>query len=449
MPPRKKSLIQVVDSKSFVSYGISVNTIKADQRPLKIAVLELSSRAVKAMIGNFYYLLDGFKWGKPAFINQARLTHTEQLLDAQQHLDPQSFRAKVIPEINKLKQFCKDQDVSYIVCIATAVYRNALNFEEILKLIKLECKLDLQIIDRDAEAMATFQGYLWASHQKLENHLLLIDQGGGSTEISLFSSNQKKVKSANINLGTENILSQFKQHLFNQKKVDFETLLHQHIEALAEIVAKNLKTLVTTIQKKEMTFEVVGVGTSITNATQLSSNEQQHNTILLLEQLQQKVQKLEVLILSQSQQIEAISESLVDYFGLKMFILILETIQQPQIKVSGASLRYGIFKQEMDHLYPPEKLATDTEIIRKDLQQKLPIVEDQYREGMIYDGIVFNHFEHGMMIALSYATKGLAPYPKGKKAENFPIRSKVKVKLIYIGFDSRKNMYMLDFDIIS
>ena len=57
MPPRKKSLIQVAEPKAFVSYGQSLNLIDTEKQPLKIAVLELSSRAVKAMVGNFYYLL--------------------------------------------------------------------------------------------------------------------------------------------------------------------------------------------------------------------------------------------------------------------------------------------------------------------------------------------------------------------------------------------------------
>jgi hypothetical protein len=447
MPPRKKSLIQVAEPKAFVSYGQSLNLIDSEKQPLKIAVLELSSRAVKAMVGNFYYLLSGFKWGKPAFINQARLTHTEQYLDTQQNLNVQDFRYKVLPEIKKLKQFCEDQKASRIICVATAVYRNAVNFEEILKLIKSECKLDVQIIDREAEAMATFQGYLWASKQQLDQNLVLIDQGGGSTEITLFSNTQKKVKSANINLGTENILSQFKQHVASQTKVDFEMLLHQHIEALGEIVHKNLKALIQTIQKKEMSFEIVGVGTSITNATQLSSNEQQHGTILALDQLNQKAQKLETLILAQSSQMQEISEYLVDYFGLKMFILILQALNQNQIKVNGASLRYGIFKQEMDSIYPPKILVKESSAILNYLTKLLPSIEN-FKESGEYDGFVIAHLEQGMQIALSPKVIGLAPYPKGKRADHFPFKSKVKVVLTYIGFDYRKNLNTIDLDLI-
>ncbi len=448
-----KNLLKASKSKRFKTHGQSLNVIKQETFPHKIAVLELSSRAVKAVVGNLYYLLDGFKWGKPAFINQSKLTYTEQLLNSDTgDIDIVQYRQKVLTEIKKLRLFCEDQNAKQIICIATAVYRNANNYMDILALIKSELGLNVQIIDKDLEAISTFQAYLWAQGNQMEENILLIDQGGGSTEISLFDLSRRKQGNANINIGTESILNQFYKHYEeikakNDKKV--EKLFADSVLSLQELVLKNLDQLLSHIDTEKISFELVGVGTSITNATQLSSNEQQHNTLLNRDYLEKQLQKLELIFAQDYLKITQYHEQLIEYFGLKMFVQLMDAFHKTNIKVNGASLRYGIFKTALDQIYSPIKLLNDEYLgtVKKALEAQLDEF-DGFKESFTYDGYVIAYLDYALSIALSKSAIGIAPLPKGKQLTQYQLGSKYKVKLSHLYFDHRKNKYLLDLELI-
>jgi exopolyphosphatase / guanosine-5'-triphosphate,3'-diphosphate pyrophosphatase len=91
----------------------------------------------------------------------------------------------------------------HIAC-ATSAMRDATNAEEIIKRIKYETGINLQVISGDEEAQIIYENHI-AEHLAKENSYLYIDVGGGSTECSFFS-NGILIFKKSFNIGTIRLL---------------------------------------------------------------------------------------------------------------------------------------------------------------------------------------------------------------------------------------------------
>jgi exopolyphosphatase/guanosine-5'-triphosphate,3'-diphosphate pyrophosphatase len=91
----------------------------------------------------------------------------------------------------------------YMAC-ATSAMREAGNGQDIIKRIKIEANLDLEIIQGEREA-----NIIYASHTNIDldkdKTYLYIDVGGGSTELTIFSEGEM-LAAQSFNIGTIRIL---------------------------------------------------------------------------------------------------------------------------------------------------------------------------------------------------------------------------------------------------
>lgn len=94
--------------------------------------------------------------------------------------------------------------VEKTIACATSAMRDASNAEEIIKRIKYETGISLQVISGDEEAQIIFENHI-AEHLDKANSYLYIDVGGGSTECSFFS-NGILIYKKSFNIGTIRLL---------------------------------------------------------------------------------------------------------------------------------------------------------------------------------------------------------------------------------------------------
>ena len=145
--------------------------------------------------------------------------------------------------------------------IATAVYRSAANRDEILSLIQKEAGLQVQILDRDQEGLATFKGYEWISTGQIQNDIMLIDQGGGSTEIAYFDMNGNRLAKGHIPLGTEAGVNALFNNIPGEAYV--EDALDTALRFMKRRLSENTQDLVNYLEKRDQPFQIVGVGSAI------------------------------------------------------------------------------------------------------------------------------------------------------------------------------------------
>lgn len=174
----------------------------------KIAVLELSTKAVKCLIGKDQELIrnanvDEFNFQN--FIRNANKTETGKGLDSQNDMNMRYFEKNVLPTIRNWKRVMMQENVDVVYTVATAAYRTARNRDEIVAFIKERAGINVRILSKKEESVSTMFAYLFSSRYKQQmltsEHVIMIDQGGGSTEVSVFQ-NIDLVSSYSINLGT-------------------------------------------------------------------------------------------------------------------------------------------------------------------------------------------------------------------------------------------------------
>jgi exopolyphosphatase/guanosine-5'-triphosphate,3'-diphosphate pyrophosphatase len=133
--------------------------------------------------------------------------------------------------IKAFKLIAKIFEVNRIRAVATSAMREAANSEKILKKVEEKTGIAIEVISGQEEADLIFGTFLLLDFDK-ENPFVVIDVGGGSTEISFFNSG-KKVASKSFEVGTIRLL---------KRKV--EEVVWQNIENwLKENIPQNDKML--------------------------------------------------------------------------------------------------------------------------------------------------------------------------------------------------------------
>ncbi len=90
--------------------------------------------------------------------------------------------------------------VDHMIAAATSAMRDATNAKDIIRKIKMETGIEIQIISGSDEAAFIYESHI-AEHLDKNGHYLYVDVGGGSTELTFFSKGKLAFKQS-FNIGT-------------------------------------------------------------------------------------------------------------------------------------------------------------------------------------------------------------------------------------------------------
>lgn len=179
---------------------------------MKFAAIDIGSNAIRLLLSHVY------DDGTIVKFTKAELIRIPIRLGEDAFLKGKISKDKSDKLISAMKAFKHLIDVyapvDYRAC-ATSAMRDAANGLKIIKKIKKEAKLKVEIIDGKTEANIIFSNHIeqYLDHTK---SYLYIDIGGGSTELTLFSNN-KIIASQSFNIGTIRLLhQQINHHLWQQ-----------------------------------------------------------------------------------------------------------------------------------------------------------------------------------------------------------------------------------------
>ncbi|MBC7511957.1 MAG: exopolyphosphatase [Ferruginibacter sp.] len=102
------------------------------------------------------------------------------------------------------KHLCNAYEVEHIKACATSAMRDAKNAVDIIRKVKMETAIDIEVISGDFEAGLVYENHV-AENMDKEHSYLYIDVGGGSTELSFFSNSILTYKKS-FNIGTIRLL---------------------------------------------------------------------------------------------------------------------------------------------------------------------------------------------------------------------------------------------------
>ena len=233
--------------------------------------------------------------------------------------------------IKSYKQLMKLYNVERYRACATSAMRDARNGAKILKKIKKETDIEIEILNGSEEAKILYNNS-GESAESVNGNYAYVDVGGGSTEISVLS-NGKLVGSCSYNIGTIRLLS----------------------GAVSPDVLDSLKSDMTDYAKSYPGIIIVGSGGNINKLSRMfheSSKKSKHN-ILPVKNLQQIHDEMKPLSIKER----------IDKYGLKpdradviipaaeIFLNVAQALGCTEIHVPNISLADGI----IDGMYKEEK----------------------------------------------------------------------------------------------
>jgi exopolyphosphatase/guanosine-5'-triphosphate,3'-diphosphate pyrophosphatase len=110
----------------------------------------------------------------------------------------------VMQTMKAYKHLMNAYGIEHLKACATSAMRDARNATDIIRKIKLETGISIEVISGDTEANLVYENHV-AENMDKDHSYLYIDVGGGSTELSFFS-NGKLIYKKSFNIGTIRLL---------------------------------------------------------------------------------------------------------------------------------------------------------------------------------------------------------------------------------------------------
>jgi len=168
---------------------------------MRLAAIDIGSNAARLLISD---AKDNY--GKPEF-NKINLVRVPLRLGfdvfENKVITPQKTQM-IIHTIKAYKHLIEAYGVEHVKAAATSAMRDAENAGDILRQVKEETGIDIEVISGGYEASLIYENHI-AENLDKEHAYLYIDVGGGSTELTFFAGN-KLLFSASFNIGTIRLL---------------------------------------------------------------------------------------------------------------------------------------------------------------------------------------------------------------------------------------------------
>ncbi|OEH86634.1 hypothetical protein BHU72_10290 [Desulfuribacillus stibiiarsenatis] len=352
-----------------------------------VAIIDMGSNSVRLVI---YYINDrGAVYKLDDLKNSIRLSS---------HFDVDGSineigRKLTIQSLKQFKQLCDSREVTSIRGVATAALRQAKNQKEILQEIHKETGITFEILSGQEEAR---YGYLAVRSSMDIDEAIIVDIGGGSTEISYMKS-RKLINSISLPYGAVNMTEKYFKGFDVVSRQDVAPLLLEVFSQLERIPwLKNLKC------------PVIGLGgtarslASIHQAKRRYSFNSIHNYKMDAYDIELIFHYLRRTPLQARKNIEGLSSGREDIIvaGVSIYKAIMEYVDIEEFYVSTQGIRDGICH----------------EIVMKEADVSLDedIVSMHMKRFAHYYKINVDHAEHVMQISVmlfrQLAEKGAIKY---------------------------------------
>jgi exopolyphosphatase/guanosine-5'-triphosphate,3'-diphosphate pyrophosphatase len=168
---------------------------------LRYGAIDIGSNAVRLLIADIKENNGSVSFKKNTLIRVPLRLGDDAFLN--QHISEKKA-ADLVKTMQAFKNLMDVYKVSDYRAYATSAMREAKNGEEVVNMVKQEANIDLQIVHGQKEAKIIYASHAEDNIDKTKDYLY-IDVGGGSTELSLFSSGEM-LASKSFNIGTIRIL---------------------------------------------------------------------------------------------------------------------------------------------------------------------------------------------------------------------------------------------------
>jgi exopolyphosphatase / guanosine-5'-triphosphate,3'-diphosphate pyrophosphatase len=229
----------------------------------------------------------------------------------------------VLQTMKAYKHLMSAYNVQHLKACATSAMRDAKNAADIIRKIKLETDINIEVVSGDLEANLIYENHV-AENMDRNKSYLYIDVGGGSTELSFFSNGILTFKKS-FNIGTIRLL----KNLVTEKHWD-------DVKETVKAVTKGHK-------------EVVAIGTGGNINKVFSMSKRKDGKPLLLDLLKDFYKELSSISMDDRMRLHNLREDRADVIvpALQIYTNVMRWADATEIYVPKIGLADGLIR----HLY--------------------------------------------------------------------------------------------------
>lgn len=159
-------------------------------------------------------------------------------------------RGMVLQTMKAYSHLLNAYNVKNVITCATSAMRDARNSQDLIRKVKLETGLEIEIISGDLEASIIYENHV-AEHMDTDHSYLYIDVGGGSTELTFFADGKLRFKQS-FNIGTIRLLKDMVDDaMWNEVKDFIKAKTKDHKKIVAIGTGGNINKVFSLSKKKD------------------------------------------------------------------------------------------------------------------------------------------------------------------------------------------------------
>ncbi|QUH25388.1 exopolyphosphatase [Serpentinicella alkaliphila] len=395
----------------------------------KVAVIDLGSNTIRMLIMKIYRdrsfkMIDEIK----------EMVRLSEGMGDKKILQKEPME-RTLHVLMLFKAIIEAHEVDEVMAIATAAVRNATNKDEFLKRIKVELDMNFDVIAGEKEA---YYGYLGVINTIDIENCVIVDIGGGSTEISLVLDKRFK-ESISLPYGSIILTEQF----LGKEQVTQEKI--QTLENFMIKVLSGIKWL-----KSAVGLPIIGLGGTIRTLAKVNKNKvafplnSLHNYQLDHKEVSRVYKEITSKDLDGRIKLPGVNKERADIIigGLVPIKVIMEYLNSNNLVISGNGVREGIFYEyylkqikcnnmrlddvlehsvtnilknynlNLQHCYHVRKLALEI----FDQTQSIHKFDEGYRKLLSTSSLLhdignyidyYNHHQHGFYLTLNSKINGM------------------------------------------
>lgn len=215
---------------------------------MKLAAIDIGSNAARLLITE----VNINEKGTPSF-NKLNLIRVPLRLGFDVFESSEISKAKigmVMQTMKAYKHLMNAYGVEHLKACATSAMRDAKNAADIIRKIKMETDIGIEVISGDLEANLIYENHV-AENMDKDHSYLYIDVGGGSTELSFFSNNILTYKKS-FNIGTIRLLKNMvTDKQWDDMKETLKAITKGHKEVVAIGTGGNINKVFSMSKRKD------------------------------------------------------------------------------------------------------------------------------------------------------------------------------------------------------
>lgn len=284
---------------------------------MRVAVIDIGSNSVRLLVADVYQ-------GKVVPVKNGLVTTRLGRGIGQRYLLPEPME-KTKEVLKEFLEEARQSGALSVMAAATSAVRDARNGNDFVDMIEDELGLKINILSGKEEALLTYQGVL-AGLQKKNVHTIIIDLGGGSTEIIWPVEGDVKWESVDVGAvrATEGKYSR---------------------EKILSLLKPVLDQIDTT-----RSVGMVGVGGTVTNLAAMAMELKVYNPKLVhgytlsRDKLKELLDLLEVTPVNERKKIPGLQPERADIIeaGTRIIAVIMEHLNVTSMEISEADILYGL-----------------------------------------------------------------------------------------------------------